>query len=249
MKKQQNIMSQESKQIHWSSELLTLLGIWLFEKGEIGHALLCITGPQWGLKIGSQLKIKWDDVVYYDDGMMRIELFSEDELTNRPILGLSYKYIELAYGVVDIDDAEDTIYMNYKTRKPLSTSTLNRELQKFSKQFLKEIEEKTGQEFNLKPLKSNAFQIACVLKLLKKYHYSKRCFTSVSNYMGHRTLKDTIKLLEVEPFDTIVYDFNGFSEKSNLNLELIKEKEELQSFMKENMFDHWSHLKDNILPM
>ncbi|MDC1162387.1 hypothetical protein OAT18_02980 [Tenacibaculum sp.] len=254
MKKQQNIMSETKEQYkaHWSSELLTLLGIWLFEKGEIGHALLCITGPQWGYKTAIQLKITWDDVYDFEDHHVKTRLFSdaqEDDINDRYITGLANNYIELAYDKVDVNYVEDSICMNYKTGKPLSTSTLNRELQKFSKQFLKEIEEKTGKEFHLKPLKSNAFQVAFALKLLAKYSYSKKAFVSISKFMGHRTLKDTIKLLEVEPFDTIVYDFQGFSESSNLNIELLESTDKLKNFMKETMFDHWVALKDSFSPL
>lgn len=248
--------TKEQYKAHWSSELLTLLGIWLFEKGEIGHALLCITGPQWGYKTAIQLKITWDDVYDFEDHDFKYILFpdaqceaKEDDVETRFIDGLARKYIELAENIVDLNYTDDVICTNYKTGKPLSTSTLNRELQKFSKQFLKEIEEKTGKEFHLKPLKSNAFQIAFALKLLAKYSYSKKAFVSISKFMGHRTLKDTIKLLEVEPFDTIVYDFQGFSESSNLNIELLENTDKLKSFMKETMFDHWVALKDSFSPL
>ena len=242
-------MSEEITYKHWSSELLTLLGIWLWEQGEYGHALLCITGPQWGFKMSTQLKICWNDVVDFEDYFVKSEFYFEDENTTRQITGLAYKYIELAGDIVDIDYVEDSMYKNYKTGKLLSTSTLNRELQKFSEAFLADLEERTGKVFSLKPLKSNAFQIACMMKQLQKYHYSKRCFVSVSKFMGHRTLKDTIKLLEVEPFDTIVYDFNGFSESSNINANLIEDKNELTKFVEQATFDHWSFLKESTIPL
>ena len=243
--------AKEQYKAHWSSELLTLLGIWLFEKGEIGHALLCITGPQWGYKTAIQLKINWDDVYDFEDHHVKYHLFSdeqEDDISGRYITGLANKYIELAHDIVELNYTDDVICTNYKTGKPLSTSTLNRELQKFSKQFLKEVEEKTGKEFHLKPLKSNAFQIAFALKLLAKYSYSKKAFVSISKFMGHRTLKDTIKLLEVEPFDVIYYDFLGFSESSNLNLDLMKNNDKLTNFMEEAMFNHRAAIIDRLPP-
>jgi len=240
-------MSSTLENKHWSSEMITLFGLWLWKEGEYGHALLCITGPQWGLKIGSQLKITWEDVIYLDDGQTRVELDNPDiDSMFRPIIGLSYEYIEKAFNTVNINYTEDSIYVNYKTGKVLTTSTLNRELQKLSEPFLAELKENTGKELNLKPLKSNAFQIALALKMLEKYHYSKKCLISISKFMGHRTLKDTIKLLEVEPCDTIVYDFNGFSKSSSINTSILENNEELKSFIDKATHDHYTKFIESI---
>lgn len=246
MKQQHLIMGQESRNKHWSSKMLNLLGIWLWEQGEYGHSLLCITGSQWGYKVGSQLKVTWDSVIHTDDHEVKIELEHPDE-DNRPLNGFAKKYIELAVNTVDIDDYEETIFMNYKTGKPLSTSTLNRELQRFSEKFFASIQGKLYTEVNLKPLKSNAFQIAFALEMLKKYNYSKKCFVEISKFMGHRTLKDTIKLLEVEPFDEIIYDFNGIDENESFDSMLFENDQKLNSYIHEATFDYWLSSKESIL--
>ncbi|MBF4518720.1 hypothetical protein IRZ71_20380 [Flavobacterium sp. ANB] len=198
-------------QKHWSSKMLVLFGTWLWKHEEYGHALLCIHGAQWGLKIGTLLSITWDDVVHYEDGMAKHELwlYKKDESVQRPINVEMNQLFEKAYAQLPIENFEDSVYMNYKTGKPLTSSTLNRELQRLSERFLAEIKEKTSFDFNFKPLKTNAFEIAWALDMVKKYHYSKQVFSALSSHMGHRTIGDTIKLLEVEPTDKIKFDFDN----------------------------------------
>jgi hypothetical protein len=198
-------------QKHWSSKMLVLFGTWLWKHEEYGHALLCMHGAQWGLKIGTLLSITWDDVVQYDDGFCKPELwlYRKDESILRPINIDMNQNIAKAYAKLPIVNFEDSLYMNYKTGKPLTSSTLNRELQRFSERFLAEIKEKTSFDFNFKPLKTNAFEIAWALDMVKKYHYSKQVFSALSSHMGHRTIGDTIKLLEVEPTDKIKFDFDN----------------------------------------
>lgn len=195
---------------HWSSELLTIFGMWLWEKGENGHALLCIHGPIWGYKIGRQLKISWDDFSSAK-GRLKIvlELPYKDE-HRRPVTGAALKYLELAKELHK-GPITDRIYVNNRTGKPLTTSTLNRELQSLSTEFIGELERKYNVSFKLKTLKSNSFEIAWALKNVERYNYSKKSFIAVSKFMGHRSLKDTIELLGVEPNDNILFDFGGSS--------------------------------------
>ncbi len=194
---------------HWSSTALVLMGMWLWREGEYGHALLCMHAPQWGYKIGTQLSITWGDVLHYEDHECYVELNIPDkDIPPRPISYSVKESIEKAFQVLDVKNWEDSLYMNYKTGKPLTSSTLNRELQRFSEKFLAYIKKETGRELNFKPLKSNAFEIAWALDTVKAYHYSKQAFIAVSKFMGHRTVKDTIELLEVEPNDTITFKFN-----------------------------------------
>lgn len=222
-----------NNQKHWSSQTIVLLGMWLWDKGEYGHALLCMHAPQWGLKIGTLLNVSWYDVVVEDDCFARMELWIQDKDTpHRPINHYIKETIETAYAKLPIVNIEDTLYMNYKTGKPLTSSTLNRELQRFSEKFLAEIKEKTGFDLNLKPLKTNAFEIAWALDMVKKYHYSKQVFSALSSFMGHRTVKDTIKLLEVEPNDKIVFDFDNVKSIRNMmDMEIFKDDNALFNFV------------------
>lgn len=238
-------MTKESK--HWTSELLTLLGVWLWEKGEHGHGLLCITGPQWGYKVGQQLSIMWDDIIDYDNQDLNWELYiPEVSNTNRPIDEIARDYLVKLYKMQKEIDGGESIFTNSKTGKPLTSSTLNRELQRFSKMFLAEMEEKVGYKINLKPLKSNAFEIAWAMKMLEKYHYSKKSFVEISKFMGHRTLKDTIKLLEVEPFDDIVYDFHGVYVEGGITSKTLDDEDKLSRFVRTAEYDAYSQFKMNI---
>lgn len=195
---------------HWNSKALILLGMWLWEQGEYGHALLCMHGPHFGIKIGTQLKIRWYDVFNTDDTDYTLDSFyipGKDEAIREINYWVSDNIIT-AYRTLPIEYIDDSMYMNYKTGKPLTSSTLNRELQRFSEKFLDDIKVKTGIKLNFKPLKTNAFEIAWALDMVKKYNYSKLVFSAVSKTMGHRTVKDTIELLEVAPTDNIVMRYD-----------------------------------------
>lgn len=224
-------MSQNQK--HWNSKAIVLFGMWLWEQEEYGHALLCMHGPWWGLKIGSQLKITWDDVIFPEDCMSKLELMIPDKETpHRPINIYIKETIEKAFAKLPIVNIEDSLYMNYKTGKPLTSSTLNRELQRLSEKFLADMKARTGIELNYKPLKTNAFEIAWALDMIKKYHYSKQVFSAISDFMGHRTIKDTIQLLEVEPTETIVFDFENVKRiPSMMDMEIFKDNKVLEKFL------------------
>ena len=224
-------------QKHWSSKALVLLGMWLWKQEEFGHALLCMHAPQWGLKIGTQLSICWDDVVHYEEGNCKPELwlYRKEESILRPININMINMIESAYAKLPIVNFEDSLYMNYKTGKPLSSSTLNRELQRFGEKFLAEIKEKTGFELNYKPLKTNAFEIAWALDMVKKYHNSKQVFSALSTHMGHRTIKDTIKLLEVEPTDKIEFEYDNINGILKMNENLFEDADSLTQFIHQDI--------------
>lgn len=220
----------EQNQKHWNTTALVLLGQWLWEQGEYGHGLLCMHAPQWAFKIGTQLKVCWADVVN-EEGECYVELNLPKEHARQ----ISYKIkesIEHAYHMLPVVNAEDSLYMNYSTGKPLTSSTLNRELQRLSQKFLDYIKAKTEIELNYKPLKTNAFEIAWALDMVKKYHYSKQVFSAVSDHMGHRTIKDTIQLLEVEPNENIVFDFDNVKAIPDfMDTTIFEDENELKEFV------------------
>lgn len=218
---------------NWTSKALVFFGMWLWKEKEYGHALLCMHAPQWGLKIGTQLGITWDDVMNTEGNFCKHELWIRDKETpHREINPFIKQSIEMAYAELPIKNIEDSIYMNYRTGKPLTSSTLNRELQAHAKQFENEIEKQTGFKLNYKPLKTNAFEIAWAMDMVKKYNYSKQVFIAVSNFMGHRTLKDTIQLLELEPIEKIEFDFDNVSEiQGMVDFSAINLKKDLRKYL------------------
>jgi hypothetical protein len=218
---------------NWTSKALVFFGMWLWKEKEYGHALLCMHAPQWGLKIGTQLNITWDDVMNTEDNFCKHELWIRDKETpHREINPFIKETLEMAYAELPIKNTDDSIYMNYRTGKPLTSSTLNRELQAHAKQFEYEIEKQTGFKLNYKPLKTNAFEIAWAMDMVKKYRYSKQVFIAVSNFMGHRTLKDTIQLLELEPIEKIEFDFDNVSEiREMVDFNTINLKKDLRKYL------------------
>lgn len=219
---------------HWNSKALILLGMWLWEQGEYGHALLCMHGPHWGIKIGTQLKISWHDVINSDDDGFTNKYFyipGKDEAI-REICDSICDNILTAYHTLPIDHVDNSMYMNYKTGNPLTSSTLNRELQKFSENFLEDIKVKTGIALKFKPLKTNAFEIAWALDMVYKYSYSKQVFSAVSKTMGHRTLKDTIELLEVSPIENIEISYDLIKNiPSMIGSGIFDDEEKLKKFV------------------
>lgn len=218
---------------NWTSKALVFFGMWLWKEKEYGHALLCMHAPQWGLKIGTQLGVTWDDVMNTEDNFSKHELWIRDKETpHREINPFIKETLEMAYAELSIQNIEDSIYMNYRKGKPLTSSTLNRELQTHANQFEYEIKKQTGFTLNYKPLKTNAFEIAWAMDMVKKYNYSKQVFIAVSNFMGHRTLKDTIQLLEMEPIEKIEFDFDNVSEiREMVDFSTINLKKDLSKYL------------------
>jgi hypothetical protein len=222
---------------NWTSKALVFFGMWLWREKEYGHAMLCLHAPQWGLKIGTQLNITWNDVMITETGLSKHELWIRDKETpHREINDFIGQLLNMAYYELSneslIKNADDSIYMNYRTGKPLTSSTLNRELQAHVKQFEYDIKKRTGVVLNYKPLKTNAFEIAWAMDMVKKYNYSKQVFIAVSNFMGHRTLKDTIKLLELEPIEKIEFDFDNVSDiKEFVDFNTFNFREDLRKYL------------------
>lgn len=223
---------------HWNSKGLILLGLWLWERGEYGHAMLCIHAPNWGLKIGQQLVLTWEHVIDFQTGKCLPEIRMESDRNNRPIRNVAKSNIEKAFKVLDIKDAKQPLYVNSKTGKPLTSSTLNRELQRFSRQFLDEMKELTGLELSFKEIKTNAFEIAWAKDVTRANNYVPEIYPVLSRYMGHRTVKDTLALLEEEPGAMSVYvGFDLIKDDSPLaNDDILENKEELSKFVEWNIF-------------
>lgn len=208
-----------SEDRNWTSEALMLFGRWLWKEQKYGYAMLCLHGPQWGLKIGAQVSIRWCDVINIGNGKCYDTLIIPNKAhISRPINGFLKDCIEHAYHSLYIKKPDENMYINYNVHTPLTPSTLNRDFQIRSKQFEKYVFDLTGHKLNFKLFKTNVFEIAWALDVLKHYNYSKQAFIEVSKHMGHRTVKDTCELLGVEPREmevTINYEnLNGFNFKS-----------------------------------
>lgn len=211
------IMRDDNNDLIWTSENLVMFGMWLVNKGEHGYGLLCIHGTTIGIKIGTLLKLKWKDYIedYNEQAKFILEIYDEKKSTlhTYPLSNFILRYTEWAYKN-DFNDEfraiDSPIYSNCKTGKVLTTSSLNRELNKFYQEFRQEVYSKTYLDLKLRELKTNAFEIAWARDFVTKYNLAKKAFIIISKYMGHRKVNDTITLLELEPNDEIIISYDLF---------------------------------------
>lgn len=212
-------MKNEKNNTMWSTGNLVHFGYWLINNDDYGYGLLCIHGSCLGLKIGTLLNLRWGDFIldieYGKEAICHDVLSIEDskrKTTQYIPLSNSIKkftktFFDSKFKVYDLK-LDDNIYVNSKTKKVLSTTSLNRELNKLYAEFEEVVRQRTSLKLKLRPLKSNTMEIAWARDMLKKYNCTKKVFIAVSKHMGHRTVNDTINLLELEPEDniTLCYD-------------------------------------------
>lgn len=219
----------------WSSESLVIFGLYLIKKGEYGYGLLLIHGASLGMKIGELLPLKWCDFIddFSDECFEKLQ-FGKD-VSDKDSRGYRYlnhfvqRITTNVYQETEGISTHDFVYIKTKSKQVLSTSTLNRELQKLYEGFKVDVYKETLLELNLRELKSNAFEIAWARDMVAYYALSKKAFVAVSKHMGHRTLKNTIELLELEPRDDIELIFNHTEYTIDLEKKLAGFIENLES--------------------
>lgn len=234
------IMRDDNNDLIWTSENLVMFGMWLVNKGEHGYGLLCIHGSCLGIKIGTLLKLKWKDYIeeFNDQAKHNLDIYDEkkSKYQSYSLSNFIKRYTEWAYKNDFYDEfrtIESPIYSNCKTGKVLTTSSLNRELNKFYQEFRQEVYSKTYLDIKLRELKTNAFEIAWARDFVTKYNFTKKAFIIISKYMGHRTVNDTINLLELEPNDEIRITYDLFDPSP-------KEEGEIESIFSDNeKFKHY----------
>ena len=201
----------------WDTETLVMFGLWLVKNQEEGYGLLLIHGSVLGMKIGDLLKLKWNDFINGITDECEIDLFFESDRkkgkeTDYRILNFFIERItQEVYQTTEGINLNDFVYKKRKTGQVLSTSTLNRELNKLYNEFKQDVYNRTFLELKMREIKTNAIEIAWARDLVKKYELSPKAFIAASKYMGHRTVKDTIALLELEPTSEILISHDLFN--------------------------------------
>lgn len=254
-------MNNNENGLIWDSESLVVFGMWLVRKGEYGYGLLIIHGSCLGIKIGSLLKLTWDDFILLDnpnDPIDNDNCSAKNELRIHSKKNSAVQIIELSRFIqrytlsvfLDLNNnKQKDIYINSKTGKNLTTSSLNKELNKLYEQFKSEVYSLTNLELKFRDLKTNTFEIAWGRDMILKYNCTKKVFIELSKYMGHRTVNDTIELLELKPNDTIKFSHNLFDpqwRKQNDLENLFNNKNILLSYLTTNnlAFDNSSDYID-----
>ena len=139
---------------HWTSNQISLLAIWLWFEKEYGHSLLLLLGTAWGLKMNILLNLKWVDV------LNRHNILTSD-IKYIPVTQFAKRFINDAYKQLKIKNINEYVFLNYKTNKRLTTSTLNREIYKLTNKFLNAKEHITIDELKRKhQLKTGTLEIA-----------------------------------------------------------------------------------------
>lgn len=203
----------------WDTKGLAFLGYWALKKHQFGHGLLILHATALGVKVGSILHLKWKDFKVEEYGEQKISgIYIE---TNSEVLKIDYTLLRVCNGVFERIKKyhpnitrDDYIYTNSLTGKVITTSTLKRELQTLYKKAKEDIEELIGRILTYRNIETNVFEIAWAREVVQHYRYLKPAFIKVSKRMGHRTLKDTIRLLECNIVDDIelTYDFYSRTE-------------------------------------
>jgi hypothetical protein len=218
----------------WDTKGLTFLGFWALKKHQYGHGLLIFHATAFGAKVGNLLHIKWDvfkkevtkDYVFFDYEDIEIETSNGEKLT----FGFHLiKQCEFVFNHIIKQNPnfsyDDFMYTNSKTGKVITTSTLKRELQTLYKKTKEEIIELTGYELIYREIETNAFEIAWGREVVNYYRFAKQAFIKVSKRMGHRTLKDTIALLEFDIMEDIDLKLDFYSSTTFNPLGSLLEKE------------------------
>jgi hypothetical protein len=218
----------------WDTRGLTFLGYWALRQHQFGHGLLIFHATAFGVKVGNILHFKWsvfkkeitNEYVYFDYNPIELETGNGEKLVfNFHII----KQCEIVFNAIIKHNQnfshDDFMYTNSKTGKVLTTSTLRRELKTLYKKTKDKVFKMTGQELAYREIETNVFEIVWGREMVNYYRFAKQAFIKVSKRMGHRTLKDTIALLEFEIMEDIDLKFDFYSETAYVALSSLIDKE------------------------
>ena len=203
----------------WDTRGLIFLGYWALRKKQYGHGLLIFHATALGVKVGNILHLQWK--IFHkqnvgDEFVFQYDAF-EIEAGNGEVLKIDYHIIkqsEIVFNRIRKDNSrlsdDDYIYTNSTTGKVLTTSTLKRELQTIYRKAKDEVKELTGRELLYRDVETNVFELAWARAMVHYYRYTKQAFIKVSKRMGHRTLKDTVALLEMDMMDDVELKFDFY---------------------------------------
>ena len=210
---------------HWTTKSLVLYGKYLCDNNEYGYGLLCMQGAYWGLKISTQLGLKWKDFIN-SDGTSKKMLEIRGDALKRPIYTTLQKLNLIVYREHGCPPLNEYVYVLKRSKKVIDTSNLNKDLQRHAKRFEEFLYGNYKIKIDWVPIKSNAFQIAWALDMVKVNSYSKASFKIVGKILGQPTISKTAQLLGVSPKDDVIirFDLLDFEIKNDFEKVFYKER-------------------------
>jgi len=205
---------------NWNTKEILKFSTWLWDEQQYSYSLLALHGIFWGLKIGTQLNLKWNDIIN-ENGIPKDVLNINSDIDSILISPFCKEVNNMAFQELR-PNITDLIYINNKTKKIIETSNLSKNLQRFSEVYLLE-EYGEGNELNLEPMKGTTFQLAWVLDMLKINNYSKKSFLDVGKYIGKKTLKEMINFVGFEPIEPTEEIKMRFDLIDNQGVQIVKQ--------------------------
>ena len=182
--------------VNWNTKEILKFSTWLWDERQYSYSLLAMHGICWGLKIGIQLKLKWEDIID-EKGNPKDVLIIDKESEPIVISNFCKELNSMVFRELK-PNISDLIYVNYKTKKVIETSNLSKNLQRFSESYIIDLYGDDAVS-KFETMKGTTFQLAWVLDMLSIYNYSKKSFVDVGSYIGKSTLKEMIKFVGFEP--------------------------------------------------
>lgn len=186
--------------VNWNTKEILKFSTWLWDERQYSYSLLAMHGICWGLKIGSQLNLKWEDIID-EKGNPKDVLIIDKESEPIKISPFCRELNNMVFRELK-PKISDLIYVNYKTKKVIETSNLSKNLQRFSESYIIDLYGDDAVS-KFETMKGTTFQLAWVLDMLSIYNYSKKSFVDVGSYIGKSTLKEMIKFVGFEPKEPI----------------------------------------------
>jgi hypothetical protein len=170
----------------WTSKELLVFSSWLYNNHS-EYYLLCIHGITLGLKIGTQLDLKWSDFINDDNtpkNQVKGRKINERLMTLNKTIFSNHEY-----------KLTDNVYIGKRTGEKINTSNLSKTLQTYSKQYMIEC---GINPIELEVLTSSSFQASWCLDMVRQYNYSKKAYLEVARHIGKRTVKELEQFILVK---------------------------------------------------
>jgi hypothetical protein len=182
---------------NWDSKELLKFSTWLWEERQFTYSMLVFHGFCWGLKIGTQLNLKWSDIIY-ENGKPKSILKIEDEVDRE--ISENCQIMNAIYFNYLKPKTNDLMYINRKTNKIIETSNLSKNLQRFSNEYVIDVYMEDKNEM-FYPMKGSTFQLAWVIDMLKEYNNTRKAFIDIGKFLGKNSIKEMINFVGFEPIE------------------------------------------------